>query len=483
MIGQRLDARGNAPRGLLVCVRRFAFAVVLAGGAVLSLPALTGAASAATGPCPAVGQATGCGVIITINSTAPFVTIAEPGNGNPYDGEDDTLVGIVNNSGVSLSSLGLSSSEDIFGFDGDGICTFRSFRSSVGSYCDSSAHFPTHPDTLGPDYEGPDNTFSGIARDKRSGTVDFTTALGGASSTYFSLESDLVGCTASTDTGNSYVAHRADTPCVTIPNGSVTVTKVDQNGNSLDGGTYSVFTDAAPHSGAAIATCSITTGGSCSTSPSLAPGEYYVYETTPPTGYSRPTADQTVLVIGNDAPVTFKDDPLPVALTITKTGTNSAALDGAGFTLETGGSSPVPVGGSVASDNPCTTSGTPATCTINVLLPGSYLLVETTVPKGYTAAGNTAVTIDSTKSTTVYVTISDTATVAPPTAPLQSTPTATPLAVAPATSVGGATTVHTGEPFAGSKLAVLAMVGTGLGLLGLGRLSRRVARARHLRRS
>lgn len=57
-------------------------------------------------------------------ATAFTVTTASPDQG-PYDGSDDTLIGIFNSSGSTLTSIGLSSSSaDIFGFDGDGACTY-----------------------------------------------------------------------------------------------------------------------------------------------------------------------------------------------------------------------------------------------------------------------------------------------------------------------------------------------------------------------
>ena len=43
---------------------------------------------------------------------------------HPYDDEDDTLVGIVNNSSRPISTMRLSAVLQIFGFDGDGITTY-----------------------------------------------------------------------------------------------------------------------------------------------------------------------------------------------------------------------------------------------------------------------------------------------------------------------------------------------------------------------
>ncbi|MGA8619887.1 MAG: hypothetical protein WB660_15375, partial [Candidatus Sulfotelmatobacter sp.] len=69
-----------------------------------------------------LGSATGCGAVITVTAvngagqaTAFTVTIpnntgasGNAGNGNPYDGDDDILVGIVNNSTGNLRSITLN---------------------------------------------------------------------------------------------------------------------------------------------------------------------------------------------------------------------------------------------------------------------------------------------------------------------------------------------------------------------------------------
>ena len=63
---------------------------------------------AQTGPlCPAAGADTGCGAIIIISDAGASVTFTgQP----PYDGYEDTLVGVFNASSLPISSLGLASS-------------------------------------------------------------------------------------------------------------------------------------------------------------------------------------------------------------------------------------------------------------------------------------------------------------------------------------------------------------------------------------
>lgn len=139
--------------------------------------ALCGAQAMADQCSPAlpVGTATGCGVLITVTSVngsgdATAFGVAILGNGNPYDGVEDTLVGIQNASGGVLNDIFLSNpGSDLFGFDGDGPCTFNP------------------ADCFGPTgYEGPDNTFAVIDGDH--GTVNFTVGLANGTGTWFALE-------------------------------------------------------------------------------------------------------------------------------------------------------------------------------------------------------------------------------------------------------------------------------------------------------
>jgi hypothetical protein len=128
-----------------------------------------------------VGNANGtdtCGAVIIVSAVgesgnATSFTVLAAGNGNPYDGVEDTLIGVQNSSGSPLSSLPLTSSGSpgVFGFDSDGPCTFNSY-----SWCATAAT----------GYEGPDNTFS--ITDANHGTVNFTNAIADGGSTWFGLE-------------------------------------------------------------------------------------------------------------------------------------------------------------------------------------------------------------------------------------------------------------------------------------------------------
>lgn len=169
--------------GTMSSLRRIACGIAV--GATLALVASSPASAQNWNTCPSLGSNTaGCAVLITVGSGGSLSILLNPTNSQPYDGSDDALVGVVNNSGASLSSLRLSASgSGLFGFEGDGICD--------GTYtltCDA-AHgftFPTGYSNTG--YEGPNTFFSNISTDTDSGTVNFMTALTNGGATYFSLE-------------------------------------------------------------------------------------------------------------------------------------------------------------------------------------------------------------------------------------------------------------------------------------------------------
>jgi len=137
-----------------------------------------------------VGSATGCGAVITVftvdnTAAASSFTVTATGNGNPYDGTEDTLVGIQNSSGQNLTSITLSSPDTTFGglfnFDGDGPCGYP----AGGTHdCFNGAQFRVDPG----DYQGPNNIFSAISSDHTSGTVTFNAPIPDGGSTWFALE-------------------------------------------------------------------------------------------------------------------------------------------------------------------------------------------------------------------------------------------------------------------------------------------------------
>ena len=137
---------------------------------------------------------TGCNVVITIAANGGISTAVV--DVAPYDGSEDTLVGVINNSSTPVTTLNITGS-DIFGFDGDGICTFSFSGTFSNSFCSASQLNGTDPQ----DYQGPTSTFS--ITNANSGSVNFAGGIaGGGGHSYFSLEepptANLVVTTGST---------------------------------------------------------------------------------------------------------------------------------------------------------------------------------------------------------------------------------------------------------------------------------------------
>ncbi len=127
--------------------------------------------------CPSTASTnTDCGYLITISSGGTITGAAVLG-ALPYDGSDDALIGVINNSGAlyngSFTLSGSGNGGGLFAFDGDGICAYV-----VAPYCATAAT----------GYEGPLNTFTGINASGTMGTVVINGLADGAT-TFFSLES------------------------------------------------------------------------------------------------------------------------------------------------------------------------------------------------------------------------------------------------------------------------------------------------------
>jgi hypothetical protein len=115
--------------------------------------------------------------IITFNADGSIVTALNPvytTDPGPYDGSDDTYIGVINNSKSAITSFHLASStQDIAGFDGDGIDTYGAPSNTT--------------DTTG--YGGPNAFYTNIGPGNMSVTVNFLTPIAaGGGTSYFSLE-------------------------------------------------------------------------------------------------------------------------------------------------------------------------------------------------------------------------------------------------------------------------------------------------------
>ena len=120
---------------------------------------------------------------ITITDSGTSVTSTGFG---PYDGSDDTAIDVFNNSSASVPQINISSTLDIFGFDGDGIVTFVAAPSGPTGYEGPGTSFAN---IVGEDFDGVDGLGQTAATE--TGTVVFAGGLAPESTAYFSLEEDL----------------------------------------------------------------------------------------------------------------------------------------------------------------------------------------------------------------------------------------------------------------------------------------------------
>jgi hypothetical protein len=153
-----------------------AAAALSAGGAMV--PAGPANAAICPGGLPTgVGNTTNCNELITINANGSITTSIPANATTNYDGVEDNVIGVVNNSPNVVNSLHLigGPGSNIFGFDGDGI------QLTIGG--------PINPaDTSGSGYGGPIGFFSNLVGTS-TGDINFSGGLAGnGATTYFSLE-------------------------------------------------------------------------------------------------------------------------------------------------------------------------------------------------------------------------------------------------------------------------------------------------------
>ena len=131
--------------------------------------------------------------LLASTRTAAFRVFGDPSVG-PYDGGDDTLVGVQNNSSTPVSAITVSGpGSDLSGFDGDGLCTYGVAGCPFG---------PTG-------YEGQGTSFVVDPSLPDSAEIDFAAGIGATKSAYFSLEGALTSAVLTAREGhlsNRYVA-------------------------------------------------------------------------------------------------------------------------------------------------------------------------------------------------------------------------------------------------------------------------------------
>jgi hypothetical protein len=180
--------------------------------------------------------------------------------------------------------------------------------------------------------------------------------------------------------------------------GSVKIKKVDDAGTPLAGATFTLYKDNAPLGGSRGAEDTITTltcttavtTGIC-TITNVPAGQYWVVETTTPTGYN--TADEQHVVVDagvlSDLTATpFVDPRQRGALMILKKSTKSGnpLVHNAGAVFSYG------TGLSVTDNGAGDEDSTIGEICVSGLLPGNYTINETTPPSGYGGASQTNLT-------------------------------------------------------------------------------------------
>jgi hypothetical protein len=216
-------------------------------------PALAAPPSPPFTQCPAVGADPSCKLLIFIDNTGAVV-LDNTALG-PYDNIEDTLIGVQNNSGITITGFGISGS-GIFGFDGDGLCA-----ASISPHPAGCPFGPTG-------YEGPGTSFT-IAN-VNSGTVSFAGGIASGKSAFFSLEEPLKATSICIPQGKLVYTGATSGHFNDPFTASATLTN-SCTGAAISGGSVTFKLDA---DGSCTATTDATGKASCPVTPSLAAGAY-----------------------------------------------------------------------------------------------------------------------------------------------------------------------------------------------------------------
>lgn len=246
-------------------------AVTAAGAGLLTLQSTASAANPmpAFTECPAVGVDTGCAILIVIQPDGSL-TILSDASQKPFDKADDTVLGVLDNSGITAPSISIgSTTQGVFGFEGDGLCAFVF---TGNAYCKAVPKPATG-------YEGPDSRFTNISANKRDGMVNFTDPGGGlaaGTSTYFALENAVTA----TKLGTGAVATLAFAPAsATSSDNADTVTlsaALTSSGAAVPNAPLTFTLAPGPGSISCAATTNATGLASCAVVPHQPAGAYQV---------------------------------------------------------------------------------------------------------------------------------------------------------------------------------------------------------------
>ncbi len=307
---RRLTA-GHRPLVVLSCLSLVS--LVIGAGADAAV-ADTGPSVAPFTACPAIGAVGGCGVVVTLNANGTTTVSQNPNSDGVYDGSDDTLIGVVNNSGHPLSALPLVSTTSAFGFESDGPCTVTPPPSGCTTSSPSavpppapSPGIPTENPLDATGYSGPGVTYSNISADTTGGTVNFAPAIPNGGTAWFGLEDTLTSTTLSVP---SAVAISADAAtAVPSANDGFTVNVTNATGAAF---TVSSIVDTLP---AGFSYVSGSTSGAITADPTIS-GSTLTW-----------TGPFTVPVTGLQFHFGVKVSALPGTFTDTVTGNSATTLN------------------------------------------------------------------------------------------------------------------------------------------------------------
>jgi hypothetical protein len=153
--------------------------------AVLGMKTVYALPSPPFNQCPPVGFDKSCTILIVIDTNGSVV-ILQDSNMGPYDGVEDTLVGVQDNcaSCGTITSLTISG-PNILGFDSDGACSGLYTPDPSPSLCQSGMLTTNDPQ----DYESNNVTFTRV--DPNTGSINFSPGLTNGQHAWFSLENSL----------------------------------------------------------------------------------------------------------------------------------------------------------------------------------------------------------------------------------------------------------------------------------------------------
>jgi hypothetical protein len=341
-------------------------------------------AHAAYTQCPRIGSDFGCQFLIIETDGGP--TVSQDPSEASYEGDEDALVGVANNTSRPMSTIRLASpGSTMFGFDGDGLCNpgargpVPTTGGSDGKGCEPQPFAPAGtscnpstaqtsncsfapplgepPNTIEPGatpvtkawpngdiqngYEGPGNWFSGVSTDRSAGVVDFSPALQPGQSTYFSVESPQLGrFIVGTPTATAATLSASDGSSgatLQVQPGTSVTNMATISGQSAGAGgtvTYAVFTDNQCRNAAISISpqhVPVVNGvAQPSSASTLPPGTYYFtasYSGDAANSSSQTACGSDVLVVQPPPPPPPLQPPPPPPPDVTPLGTGTSGCD------------------------------------------------------------------------------------------------------------------------------------------------------------